>query len=374
MIEIRKNENKWLRLFLLAIALTVVFTPIKCLAKEYDTDIESEDIDEILEDFYGIIPNGIEIRVEGEDISEELGVKRIFADVIGAIKDNSGELATLLSLILGIGLFVLLGLLCDTEMTAGVVRAVGIVGAALMLDRLCFLVDKTVSSLSQINDFFASIIPITLVVNSIGASPTTASTQAIGMGLTLGAYSIACEHMLGGVVGAIFVSSALSGIDPLLSQLARTIKGVFTGVLGVLTVLIGATFALQSSIAVSTDSMAIRSARYAVSSAIPIVGNAVSGALGLISGSISYARTIIGGGAIAVVITLVLSPLVTLLAYRLCIRLGIGFCSLCSIDAATSLLSSFLYALDALIATYSLTSVLYIVELVAFLKGGVSIA
>jgi hypothetical protein len=120
--------------------------------------------------------------------------------------------------------------------------------------------------------------------------------------------------------------------------------------------------------------MAIRSAKYAASGTIPIVGNAVAGALGLVFGGISYARSIVGTGAIAVILSLVLSPLVTLFAYRAVLRLGICFCSLCSVDGCESIFSSFLGALDSLIAVYSLTAVVYVTELVAFLKGGVSLA
>lgn len=131
---------------------------------------------------------------------------------------------------------------------------------------------------------------------------------------------------------------------------------------------------MQSTVAAGTDSVAIRSARYAVSSAIPIVGSAVSGAFGIMAGGVTYARGVVGGGAIAVVLSLVLAPLVTLLAYRLCLRVGVGFCSWCSLDGCEGVFTAFSGALDTLVAVYSLTSVVYIVELVAFLKGGVEIA
>jgi stage III sporulation protein AE len=138
--------------------------------------------------------------------------------------------------------------------------------------------------------------------------------------------------------------------------------------------MLGATFSLQSTLSVSADSVAIRGARYAVSNAIPIVGGTVSGALGLVAGGIQYARGVVGAGAIAVVLSLILAPLVTLISYRLCLKLGVELCSCCSLDVCANLLTSFFGALDVLIATYSLTAVIYIVELLSFLKGGVGIA
>ena len=70
-------------------------------------------------------------------------------------------------------------------------------------------------------------------------------------------------------------------------------------------------------------------------------------------------------------VSLVIAPLVTLLLYRLSLKLGGLFSSVIASDGASSVISSFVGAIDVLIATYSLTALVYIVELVAFLKGGV---
>ena len=131
---------------------------------------------------------------------------------------------------------------------------------------------------------------------------------------------------------------------------------------------------MQSVIASGADSVVIRGAKYAVGSAVPIVGSSVSGALGLAINGASYARGVIGGGAVAVIVAFMLAPMVTLLAYRLCLNLGIFFFGLCSLDGCEGVLSCFLGAIDTLIAVYSMTAVIYVIELFAFLKGGVGIA
>lgn len=369
-----KNENKGLhKIGILVAILLITISTYTVKAKAYDDEV-SKRIDGVIEDFYDAVPEGVP-DIDGiSDVSESLGVKRILVDVIAALRGSSDELATLTLTLLGIALVSTLASLPESELSPYATRAVSAVSAALLFDRLVFLVKGTVSALSEINSFFGAVIPISLAVNSLGASLTTASTQAIGMGLTLGAYSFITERLLGGITGAIFVSSALSSVDVAFGRIARSVRNLFTWVLGVVTLLLGATFALQSTISASADTVAMRGAKYAVSSAIPIVGGAVSGALGLVSGGIAYARGIVGGGAIAVLLSLVISPLVTLLAYRLCLKLGVTFCSFCSIDACEGILSSFCGALDALIAVYALSSVIYLTELVAFLKGGANIA
>lgn len=371
------NANKRLHKTVIAVTIAAIFiitSPVISHAEGTTDKDGGQTVESVLDDFFGIVPDEVAKPGRAEDVSELLGVKRILATVLSALEDSSDELGALLLTALGIALFGTLSTFMSGELSGVATRAVAGVSAALLFERLVFLVDTSREALSELNGFFGAVIPVTLAINSLGASPTAASTQATGMGLTLGAYSFVCERLLGAVVGAIFITSALSGIDGTMSRIAHSVRNVFLSVMGIVTVMIGATFSLQSAISVSADSMALRSARYAVSGAIPIVGNAVSGALNLVAGGISYARGIVGVGAVAVVISLVLSPLVTLLAYRLCLKLGMGFCLRCSVDAIEGVLGSFCSALDALIAVYALTAVIYVTELVAFLKGGVSIA
>ncbi len=348
---------------------------LKCNAAEQsESESVSSRIDGIIEDFYGAVPDGVEMTDGIDGLSESVGIKRILEGIINAVKDNGGELGRFLLTLIAIALMSALASQASGAMAAFASRSVGVVSSALLLERLIFLVSGAVASLKEINGFFGAVIPVALAVNSLGVSPTTASAQAVGMGLTLGLYSFIVSELLGAIVGVIFVGSAASAIDPLFERLSRNVKNLFLSVMGILTVLVGASFSLQSSISASADSAVLRSARYAVSSTIPIVGNAVSGALGVVTGGVSYARGIVGGGAVAVVISLMLAPLVTLLCYRLCLKAGVFFTSLSSVSGCESVLAPFLSALDALVAVYSLTSVIYIVEMVAFLKGGASVA
>ena len=371
------NVNVRLHKTALVALLTVLFitaTPVISRAEENDTTAAERRVDEALGDFFDSIPDELGGVEDAEDVSEMLGIKRILSGILSVLKESSGELSVLLLSLLGTSLISALASLGGTELSLFASRSVGGVSAALLFDRLLFLVRESLGALSELNTFFGAVIPVSLAINSLGASPTTASTQAVGMGITLSAYSFVAEKMLGGIVGAIFITSALSSVDPILSRLSRSVKNIFLTLLGVLTILLGATFSLQSTISSSQDSVAMRSAKYAVSGAIPIVGNAVSGALGLVTGGVTYARSIVGGGAVAVVLSMVIAPLVTLFAYRLCLKLGVGFCSWCSLDGCGGVISSFLGALDTLIAVYALTTIIYIAELIAFLKGGVNIA
>jgi stage III sporulation protein AE len=286
------------------------------------------------------------------------------------LKGNSGELARLLLTLLGIALISSLASLWEGELGAFSSRAVGAVSSVMLFDSLSFLLKGASESLREINSFFGAVIPITVAVNSIGVSPTTSSTQAIGMGLTLGMYSFITSEVMTALVLAVFISSAASGIDPIFGRISRGIKNLLITSLGIISVFVGATFSLQSAISAAADSAIVRGTRYAISSSVPIVGNAVSGALGVAIGGVSYARGIVGGGAIAVILSLMLSPLILLFAYRVCLKAGAALAGICAPSGCEGMLTSFIGSLDTLIAVYSLSVVVYIAELVSFLKGG----
>ena len=220
MKKITKNVNSRLRniLFALILALFVMMSSTIVSDAEDGIDAEVEGrCDEVIDDFREALPEGVGEVDTLDGISDRLGVKRILADAMDILKDSSGELISLLLSLVGIAVMSALASLSEKELSPHITGAVGVVGAALLFDRLWFLVDGVRSSLCEINEFFGAVIPITLTVNSLGASPTAASVQATGMGLTLGAYSFISERMLGGMVAAIFVTSALSAVDPMLA-------------------------------------------------------------------------------------------------------------------------------------------------------------
>ena len=353
----------------------VLLTGMSCYAKEEETITLTQDgIDEIIDGFEEAIPEEIGEFKDASDVSDAIGLKRLLSNIFNTVTGNSGEFSAFLLMLLGVGLMSALSSVGNTDLGVTASRGVGIVSSALLFERLIFLVTGAVDSLREIGGFFEAVIPISLAVNSLGVSPTTATTQAVGMGVTLGLYSHLAENIVLPVVCAIFVCSAASAIDPTFARISKGIKGTFLWMLGILTALVGATFSLQSVISASADTAAMRSAKYAISGTIPIVGGAVSSALGVLAGGVSYARGLVGGGSVAVILTLILSPMITLLIYRLCLKAGIFFTSICSTGGCADVLSAFLGAFDALIATYAITSVVYIVELVAFMKGGASFA
>ena len=341
-------------------------------AQTTEDELTDGKIDGILDRFGSLVSDELGEDVSAVGISERLGIKRILEQIINVFMGKGSEISAFLLTLLGMALILVSQL--QGELGGAVLGSVSVIVSYVLFDRMSFLIGEAQESLSGISSFFGSVIPVALSVNSLGVTPTTASTQALGMGITLSAYSFIGEEVLAAFVGVLFVLSAASSIDPMFSRLSKSVRNILLFITGILTALVGATFSLQNTISASADSALVRSARYAISSSIPIVGSSVSGALGIAASGVSYARGIVGGGAIAVIISLMIAPLITILIYRLSVRAGILFGELSSNESFTRVLAPFSDALDALLAVYSLTSVIYIVELAVFLKGGVGLA
>ena len=124
-------------------------------------------------------------------------------------------------------------------------------------------------------------------------------------------------------------------------------------------------------IASSADSAAMRAAKY-TAGLIPVVGGTVSGALSTLAAGLSYAKGIIGIGAIAVILGMALSPLILLLLYRLALSISLTLSELLGAAVMAKALSAFRFSLDSLIAVYALSAVIYIFEILLFVKIGVA--
>jgi stage III sporulation protein AE len=153
----------------------------------------------------------------------------------------------------------------------------------------------------------------------------------------------------------------------------KGIRSLFFWAIGIFTTIITAVFSLQTLISSAADSAAMRSAKYMASGLIPVVGATVSGALSTLAAGISYAKGIIGAGAIIAILSIISAPLVTLLGYRLALSVASMVAELVSSTTAVRIFTAYRFSLDTLTAVYALSSIIYILEIILFAKVGVAL-
>ena len=364
--------------FALFLLFAALFSSLTLKAEAYSLEEYSlidENTQGVLNDFIEIIPEGMEEVADPSGSADAVGMAFLLECIADTVNGKAGELTVFLLTLIGLSMLTSLASMKEGEIGKACRGSVSIVAAAVILDKMFALVDVIGESLADINEFYALVIPIVSSVNALGLSLGVASAQAAGMSLSLQIYSFLSGGFLYSFVGALTALGALSSIDGTsFGRIAQSVKKAFLWFVGIITAFMGATFSLQSLISSYADSTVMRGAKYAVAGMIPIVGSSISGALSVLASGFSYLKGAVGGGAIAIIITFAIAPLVTLLLYRAAFGIAMLFSDICLQDGSVGVLGAFSFAIDSLIAVYSLTMVIYIVQLAVFLKGGVALA
>lgn len=362
-----KNVKKSL-LLLPILLLFFAFFGITVSAEGTGTD----EVDEIIDSYGNILPENTKAPSGTEDVVGAIGFEAILGEIAAALENRRGEIASFFFLLLGTSvLMALSGLIADNF--GGAVRCCAAsVTSLIVFQRIMPLINEISSSLGSISNFFSALVPIYCSCMALGGGGYTASGAGVGMSITLEVCSQFTEKFLLLLVFAMFFSSVAGSFGGGVSAVSRAVKTLFTRGLALLSTVFIGMLTLQTVISASADNMALRTARYAATSIIPIVGGTVSGALSTLVGGAAYAKGIIGGGAVGVILSFAIAPLVTLLLYKLCFFVAIGFLEFCTAEEGVKCLTGIRDALDALISVYTLTVVLYILEITVILIVGVN--
>ncbi len=334
----------------------------------FDLTEESEDIwGELLE----LLPDGFP-----EDGSA-LDFGAVSELVLGAVTGRGGAIVSFLLTLIGTALLLSLAErgIFDRGLESTVGAALSGVLSIPVFSSLYSLISECSFCIESGCDFFAGLLPIMVSVTALGGGAASSAAQGAGMSLALGFVS---NFILGGllpVCSLIFAMSLLSSLDKegVIGSFSSLVRGFLVSVLGFIGMLLPATLAMQTVIASAKDSLSLRTARYAVGNMIPIVGGTVSGALSAISAGAGILRSAVGAVGAGAIIFIFLAPLVTLLLYRLCFRIAITLLEFVGVTSGRRMLISLQGALDALIALLATAGVLFLLEVIVFMRTVVSL-
>ena len=342
----------------------------------FTLSVSAEDkVDEYIERFDKILPDTLSgITQDADKLTEAVGIESIFADILSALSGGRSEAVGFFLSLVGITALLAMPLPFGERISASVTTAVGVVGAVMIFSRLSGVFTEVSDSLSSVSNFFTELIPVAVGVTSLGGGVATAGVQAAGMYTTVSLVGRAASSLLLPMVGFGFAMSLLSAFgNEGVASLTKGIKSLFMWLIGIMTALIGGTLSLQTMISAAQDSAAMRAARYMASGLIPVVGSTVSGALSTLAAGVSYAKGVIGAGAIAAIISIIIAPLVSLLAFRLALSVATMLADAVGADVASGIFTAFRFSLDTLTAVYALSSIIYILEIILFAKVGVAL-
>ena len=344
----------------------------------FPTDVYASEntAEDFFDKFSEIAPEGA-IGGSAEEIIDGVGFDALLKELLSAVSSSGTAALSFFALSMGLALaFVFVeGMSVISDAGSRYMRsAVAAVGAYLMFSGLSPLISSVRDSISSLSSFFSALGPSASGIIAAGGAVSTASVQALNMNLALAVIERIGAEVLLPLSVTSFALSLVSSVDgEISSSIVKGVRSVFNWAMGIVTTVLVASLSLQSVLSSAKDSAALRAAKYAVSGSIPIVGSTVSGALSTLFGSLSYVGTSIGVGSVFVILSMAISPLLLLLSYRAAISLSRSVVDFLGASGANGIFSSFLSALDSLIAVYASCTVIYLLEIIIFLKCGVKI-
>ncbi len=334
----------------------------------------AKESDDYISDFEEILPDELSGSLEGEELSTIVGFDSLLFEISAAFTERRGEIFSFLLLLFGGVLLISFAGMYTGELSGISEAAVGAVISVLVFSRISAIFSEICDSLSALSGFFSAFLPIATGINIASGGANTAVVQGAGIKITL--------WLLGGVGNSFFISIVGFGLamsllcafgDEGSLSAARGVKNFFVFTVGTTSAILGATLSLQTVISSAADSAALRAARYAATGYIPVVGAAVSGALSTLVSGLTYAKGIIGAGGIAAIVIMALSPLLMLLLYRFSMTAVISFAEYTGRGASVRIFTAFRFSLDSVIALYTMSVLIYIIEMILFMKGGIAL-
>lgn len=331
------------------------------------------ELDGLLDRFFSLLPDGF--SENSGELVESVGIEALFDNIIRTLSGQSSETGAFLLLLIGISVLFSAAELALTD--SGELKATALCGVGIVLSLpVFFALSGVISAVSEgienASLFFSGIIPIMSSVTALGGGASSAAVQAAGMSASLSFVSVFLTETLIPAVAMLFSLSLLSstGSDAI-APISRGAKSFFLFFLGAATTVILGTLALQTVIASSKDTVLLRGVKYAVSGMIPIVGGTVSGALGALSSGVLLVGNTVGAASVAVLITVIGAPLIQLLLYKAAFGICIGFMDFSGAAFGHRIFSSLGSALDAMIALLAASGIIYVLEVILFMKYGV---
>lgn len=188
------------------------------------------------------------------------------------------------------------------------------------------LLRQSLSGVSRLRTWFemlctlaGSMLPMMGTLYALGGNVGAAAANHTVMSVFLSVAQMLCTRAVLPVAGIcllLAVCDALTG-RAALKPLGNLIKRTFTLGFSFLMLLLSFLLGLQTTLAAGSDTLALRTVRFAAGSFLPVVGGSVSEAMKTVAGSISYLRTLAGSGGILVLFLFFLPTFLTVLTTRI---------------------------------------------------------
>lgn len=210
----------------------------------------------------------------------------------------------------------------------------------------------------MLNALTAAFVPLMAALYAMGGNLTAAVASSAGLSVFLMVLESIVSQSILPFCSICMAFALVSALDPGLrvGTLLSTLKKNYTTVLAFLMMLLLAMLGAQTTLGAHSDTLAMRSAKFAVGNLIPVVGGSVSELLRTVSAGVGYLRGTVGICGVLLLMLTLLPTLVKLFLLRITWQIAASLADLLGCDGEKKLLDESASLLGFLIAAVSICS------------------
>lgn len=378
-------------LFCIALPILLLAFALPVGAEGVEVSTESEEIVEEWEAFRAAIPPEVQDLLPKDFFSQDMtlvakGVQE--ASTLSAILRAVGQVT-------GVTLtqnLALLAKLCGILVLAATFRAAvgerkneieGAVSLVTVLAITLMLFAGEETKFSQMEQFFdtvrtvcVALVPLMGALYAMGGNVAAAVANHGVMSGFLAILETACSGVVVPVACALVALAILDAVTGKgsLASLAALLRRTFTLGLSFFMMLLTFVLGLQHTLAKGSDTLALRTVRFAAGSFLPVVGGSISETLRTVAGSVEYLRGAVGIGGILVVFFLFLPTFLTVLLTRITFSLSSAVAGLLSCSREQKLLGELSSVWGYFLAVIACLFVMTVFSLTLFAHSAAAIA
>ncbi len=378
-------------LFILTAILIAVIFSIDVFATEYEYSegdknelYPTDGMNNLYESLPEELKNELDTYFKSSDSSErnqalkdKLSVKYWFDFIckkaVTLIAPASKSCASLLAVIIISSVFVKT-LQIDSGGTASLLcKSITTIVCALSVAQIAYSAIESVSTyMTVICNTMTAMIPVMEAVMIMSGSTARSTVNGVSLMLYISVSEAIMRYILV-PIGSVLLALSISKINMSslnISSFVSSVKRVLLTLLGFTLLVFSFVLGIQSSLAKSTDTLTMRTIRFALGSYVPFVGGSVAEAISTVTASLSLIRSTTGGVGIIIILLTVLPTLISLFICRLSMLACKCSADLLGDDTASAIISD----ADSVIAIFCglavMTAVFYIFAITLFMNSG----
>ena len=354
---------------ILLLTAILLVLPVSATDKAPSENMPDEYVDfleGIPEDIRPYLPDGL-FSTDGESVEEVVremsDFSYLFKTLLSLVGLRLGEcaeiLASVCALLLLSAIFARIRTAFQSE---GISKAFSFCSTLIIT---LSILRYSYTCLQSVTDFFtslntmtAAVLPLMGALYAMGGNLTVAAATSSGLSI----YLTVLEELVGKSIlpfcGLCMALALIGAMDPSLrlGTLLSTVKKNYTTALAFLMMLLLAMLSSQSTLGARSDTLLMRSAKFATGNLLPIVGGSVSELLRTVSASVGFLRGTVGICGVLFLLLTLLPTLIEIFLMRLTWQLAASLADLLGCDSEKKLLDEFASLLGYLLSAICICS------------------